>query len=251
MASHEIRMLFCTVCNEWKALGHFSSRSLRITKFKAELDLPFGLTSSLAGEGEWERLHQASITCRIRCGPCGEAAEISTVNGSRRRALRGVCKVCCYPLVEYPPDAKYLKNTRRCISSRACQRCLDGKPPMWSIALSQTCRKILNRGDSCVLCFAVKQLALSTVYRCPWKGGLSRVAIFLGEQYCRQYSPSEGAQGMPVQVRSCVRLSAWAYEDHEVVRRACCSASWRGWKCYSCQRKHGVSAFLGSVSGCA
>ena len=233
-------MLFCTICNEWKALCHFSSRSFRITKFAAERDLPFGVSISLLGEGAYERLQEASITCRIRCGPCGEAAEISTVNGSRRRALRGVCKVCCHPLVEYPPDAKYLKNTRRCISSRACQRCLDGKPPMWSIALSQTCRKILNRCDSCVLCFAVKQLALSTVYRCPWIGGLSRVAIFLGEQYCRRYSPSEGAQGMPVQVRNRVRLSVWEYQGCEVVRRSCCSAAWRGWKCYYCQRKHGV-----------
>ena len=102
--------------------------------------------------------------------------------------------------------------------------------------------KILNRGDNCVPCFAVKQLALNTVYRCPWNGGLSRVAIFLGQQYCTQYFPSEGAQGMPVQVRKCVRLSVWKHEGCEVVRRPCCNAAWRGWKCYYCQRKHEFEA---------
>ena len=72
---------------------------------------------------------------------------------------------------------------------------------MWSLALSQVCRDLLNKGSSCVLCVAVKHLALTTVYRCPWKGGLCRIAIFLNARYAKKELKAGGPTGMPIQVR--------------------------------------------------
>ena len=163
------------------------------------------------------------------------------MNVSRRAALCGVCSVCAHPLLEDPPDVQYLKNTRRRCDQRACRRCLAGKPPMWSLALSQVCRDLLNRGISCVLSVAVQHLALTTVYRCPWKGGLCRIAIFLNARYSKKYLKLGGPTGMPIQVRDIVPRCFWESVGCEVVRRSCCSASWRGWKCKYCQTQHGVS----------
>jgi hypothetical protein len=103
--------LFCSVCNEWTAVGLFSRSSwLRvITESEREL----GLSLEYLGEAaRGNSVQVASACCHLRCGPCGEIEEIVRVNVSRRAALCGVCSVCAHPLLEDPPDVQYLRNTR-------------------------------------------------------------------------------------------------------------------------------------------
>ena len=160
---------------------------------------------------------------------------------------RSPCAICCYSLTDFPPSSTYLRNTRG--KSRSCQRSLEGKPPMWSIVLSQVCRNITSEKN--ILSLMLIQLGMSTCYSVPWKGGLPRIAIILNARFAQPYRFDKegerigcgGPTGMPLQRFQTSNIdgasTVWEYEGWAVVRRWCCCASWRGWRCSHCHRRHG------------
>ena len=235
-------MLPCSLCNEWKAVQDFNHRSRKLS------------VSILRAKTTQEDVFDVSMKYKLRCAACGEIAEIKKVNEIRKAALASPCAICCYSLTDFPPSSKYLRNTRG--RNRSCQRCLEGKPPMWSIVLSQVCRNITSKSN--ILSYMIIQLGMSTRYRVPWHGGLPRIAIILNTRFAQPYRLGQdgeriacgGPTTMPLQhFQTSNRASTlWEYKGWAVVRRRCCSASWRGYRCSYCTRRHGPAVMDGSLA---
>ena len=186
----------------------------------------------------------------MRCYPCGELHEAGVVNKSRLAALTiNPCRTCGGSLVEFPPSATYLRNTRSRPGKRLCGRCMSGQAPEWSVSLRLMCKdwqQLSNYPhDSAarVLHVVIKTLGRNSIYRVPWRNGLHRIAIFLGSDLQRSCPERPGgikssSFGWSAAERCRNHENRkWVMKGYEVIQRNCCDPSWTGWHCKVCRRQ--------------
>ena len=191
-APREVR-LYCAACDTMKNIAYFPRRP-RCAGADWYMQRIVGDDLSPVALAQIEAEMRASVAVAMdwQCLDCREIQDRQLQNRRRAAVLSRPCGACAHPLAENMPGPPYIgdlatwiRNTRhRHPHGRKCQRCLQCMPPPWSVALRTACRdwRDLQHGDLAAkaLYRVIANLGCTTLYRCPWKGGLDRIALFLG-----------------------------------------------------------------------
>jgi hypothetical protein len=187
-APEEIQ-LYCAICEHMKHISLFPRRPRFAGAQWYSENLECNADAPTTVRLYWQS-GSASMWLDWQCLECREIQDLQLQERRRERLLSKACRICRMPLAEAPPDqpyvgAQYIHNSRRRHPhGRTCQRCFARKAPHWSVALRTSCCdwRHLQYGDKAAQALhrVIAHIGCTTVYRCPWTGGLERIALFLG-----------------------------------------------------------------------
>ena len=193
LAPHEVT-LYCAACDTMKNIINFP-RGPRTAGAQCYVDALRNmnlqiLTPAALACIEAEMRGNVGDAMDWQCLDCRAIRDRQLQHTRRAAVLSQPCRACTLPLADAPPVVPYVSqnwifNTRRRHPhGRKCLRCLTHMPPPWSVALRRACRdwRDLRQGGLAAKALhrVIEQLGCTTVYRCPWRGGLDRIALFLG-----------------------------------------------------------------------